>query len=735
MVSKKLISFAAIGAALSMVAAAPVIHVGENRSSLLNQDVCTSSDCAATAAQILKDMNANADPCEDFSEFSCGGFYQNTVLSDAIPSTEHLSDLRPKVTAIVRDLADPSRGNAPQAAPGDTAAESNLKKLHDMYASCMDVTTAQRAGRQPLVNQLKSVLSLLPKSITVDKAALSKVIARLTKLGIPTFYTFTTGPNIYDPNLNLLTGVQGGLTFPAAGYNQSPELAELESTIAVRFQTFMAAEDIYANRTEPITVADVQQEWVDAAKDVIAFETLLADATVKNPEESKGPKGLFYNLHSFDNLSAMAPSIDWSLLLSELIPAEVEYTRPLNLQAPAFLPALETIINSTSTKTLHNYFAWRIIVSQSSLLQAPYNPSPKTEELWMVCSNLVANQLADITGHYYVERVLPDSSQAVFRTMIKEVVTAYGEGFPTLSWLDQPTLDGALKKLHAIKEVIGQSAESPNGASSESVEEYYRGLTIDASDFYANMEQKSIWEFEKEIAGINQPVPKDQMSNSPPTEVNASYSPLTNRVYFYAGMIQSPWFHASNPEYVNYAGMGSVAGHEIGHGFDDSGKDFDYSGNYTSWWTHQTATAFTEKSQCFIEQYGNFTVKGPDNLYHNLDGEKTLGENIADNGGVKYAFRAWQKRFQSDTKGREYKNFKLPGLENYTPEQMFFLSVGHAWCSKSTPKVLVADITGDEHANGKFRILGPLQNSPEFSQAFKCAPKTRMNPDKKCSLW
>lgn len=429
----------------------------------------------------------------------------------------------------------------------------------------MDVATIQRAGRQPLVNQLNSVLSLLPESTTIDKAALPKAMARLAKLGIENFYTFAPGPNIYDPDLKILTGYQGGLSLDATSYNQSlPELANLESKIAIQFQTFLAVEDIYANRIEPITAADVQQEWVDAAKDVVAFETLLAHATVKTRVQSKLPKGLFYNLHSIDDLSAMVPSIDWSSLLSELIPAEVGYTRPLNLQGPAFLPALETILNSTSTKTLHNYFAWRIISAQSERLEAPYSPSSETEERWMTCSNIVARQLADITGHYYVERALPDSSQTVLRTMLKGIVSAYGEGFPTLSWLDQRTLDGALKKLHAMEEVIGQSAESPNGASSESVEEYYRGFTVDASDFYANMDQKSIWEAEKAYSGINQPVPKDKMAGYPPTEVNASYLPLTNRIYFYAGLIQSPWFHASNPEYVNYAGMGSVAGHEIG---------------------------------------------------------------------------------------------------------------------------------------------------------------------------
>ncbi|KAG9061773.1 hypothetical protein KI688_006924 [Linnemannia hyalina] len=153
------------------------------------------------------------------------------------------------------------------------------------------------------------------------------------------------------------------------------------------------------------------------------------------------------------------------------------------------------------------------------------------------------------------------------------------------------------------------------------------------------------------------------------------------------------------------------------------------------WWTPATEKTFTEKAQCFNEQYANYTIKGPDGTDLHLDGPKTLGENIADNGGVKYAFRAWQSRLKADPTGKKYKNFKLPGLEKYTPEQLFFISHGKVWCSKETPEYSATLINVDNHSLNKFRVLGSLQNSVEFAEAFKCAPRTRMNPEKKCSLW
>ncbi|KAG9061772.1 hypothetical protein KI688_006923 [Linnemannia hyalina] len=564
MVSTKLAVFMAIGSAISMVAAAPIWNVGENGSRLLNQDVCNTPECIATAESFLGYMNPNADPCDDFTEFTCGAFYEKTVVDVNTTSVNFQTIMSSRNNIIIREIADAALGKAPKPAPGDKAAESNLKKLHDMYASCMNVDAIQTAGQQPLTKQVQSVLSLIPDTPAIDKAALAKTMAQLIKLEVLIFYNIGVGQQLYNPRYSSILGMQGGLTLPITSYNQSlTDAADLVPDIAQQFQKVLGVTVPSAtNGTTPEIEPAVDQEWTTAAQDVIAFETLLADATAKTTRPNLDPElPMFNNPITVEELSNATPSIDWPLLLSELLPVDVKYGRPLSVQSPEFLPALETLLSSTSVKTLRNYFAWRIISAQKERLNTAAIPG---QERWEVCNEAVTKTLPDIVGHYFVERTLLESDQTIFRTMLQSIISAYGEGFPTLSWIDQITLDGALKKLHAMGLVVGQSAESPNGASSESVEEYYSGYDVDASDYFSNWNKKSVWAAEKSFATVNEPYVQKKIPQMAPTDVNAVYMFTTNHIYAFAGIMQSPMFHASNPEYVNFAGLGGIAGHEIG---------------------------------------------------------------------------------------------------------------------------------------------------------------------------
>ncbi|KAF9084989.1 hypothetical protein BGX29_002223 [Mortierella sp. GBA35] len=435
-----------------------------------------------------------------------------------------------------------------------------------------------------------------------------------------------------------------GLSLPAANYNQSlSHLEDLESKVALQLQTFLGPEDTL-NRTTPLTLADVGQEWIDAAKNVVSFETKLAEATLKTVIEGQDP-ALSYYPRTLDQ--QLTPSIDWSLLLSDLLPSDVEYTRPIIIPYPEYLAALETILKSTSTKTLRNYFSWRILESQASRLGAPYKQEPD-EDRWRICVGAIKENLGDLAGHYFVERVLPRASLNHFKSMYDSILSTYGDAFLTLDWLDKTILDGALKKIQNMVAAIGQSREDPDGASSASLEENYRDFAIDPTDYFGNLDRKSIW---------------------------------------------SPVFNVEYPEYLNFGSMGVTTGHKIG------------------WWTPATEQAFEEHSQRFVEQYSAFPVKGPDGQDHYHDGKSTLGENIADNGGIKYAFRAWQKRYNSDPSGKKHKNFKLPGMEKYTAEQLFFMSHSHMWCGKQTTQLDLQNLKADVHSNMMYRIIGSLRNS------------------------
>ncbi|KAF9337015.1 hypothetical protein BG006_006489, partial [Podila minutissima] len=296
------------------------------------------------------------------------------------------------------------------------------------------------------------------------------------------------------------------------------------------------------------------------------------------------------------------------------------------------------------------------------------------------------------------------------------------------------TRDAALKKLNAIAEVVGWSTALPDVASSKSLEEFYTNYTVVPDDFFANIFQGSTFLNEQIFLQLDKPVNRGSLLDSPQT-VNAFYSPYTNQILFPAGILQDPYYHVDNPDYTNMASTGLIAAHEFTHGFDSQGRKYDDTGRLLNWWTNATAQVFTDKSQCFVDQYGNFTVDGPGGKPLNVNGLLTLGDNIADNGGLKMAFRTWLDRFKSDPHGQKYKNFKLPRLEMYTLEQLFFISYGRLWCRKETPESVQLKILGDAHAPAKWRVNGPVQNLPDFANVFKCKAGTPMNPVKRCDLW
>ncbi|KAF9088054.1 Endothelin-converting enzyme 2 [Mortierella sp. GBA35] len=710
MISTKIFVLMAIGAALSVVRTAPVTI--PNEGVLTNQDTCTTPNCVATATGIYDDMNSDADPCEDFSQFTCGGFYAKVNVTEENPAFDFTNRIRSRNSAIIRAISDPALGQSPTPAPGDTAAQSNLKKLHDLFTSCMDEKEIQRRGRKPLVDEINRALSLLPDvSATMDKTGLAKAFARLIKLQTSPIVTLSVYSHLYNPDVNVIRLRPAGLSMDLEKYNQTlPDSAALAKDIASKFQAILGPEP--TNTTTSSAPEQIDQKWIDAAAGVVKFEASWAQALLASPAPTQTGDAAESNPWTIAEMNTVTPSINWNVLVSELLPAGETYTRPIYSTMLDPFHGLETVLKAASTETLRNYVAWRIISDEIKRLGAPYYTGPPSTKRWEVCLDAVHENLGEVAGHYFVENTLPGNSKIVFKSMIDSVLSSYGEAFQTLDWLDQSTRDNALKKLHAIVEMIAESSDAPNTESSASLEEYYRNYTVDASDYFGNLVRNSLWFVENNFAMVNKSVNREMM-NSPPDTINAFYGPNTNEIYFPAGMLQPPFFHVDNPEYMNYGGMGVVAGHEIG------------------WWSPSTEKAFEDKSQCIVDQYSAFTVKGPDGKDYNVDGKNTLGENIADNGGIKYAYRAWEKAYKLDPIGTSHKNFKLPGLEKYTPEQMFFISYGRIWCAKLTPKVAQLQLTVDVHSPAKWRIIGSLQSSPDFSRAFNCKAGTPMNPVKK----
>ncbi|KAF9545334.1 hypothetical protein EC957_011088 [Mortierella hygrophila] len=746
MVAGKLKLLMAISVALSAVQAGPVDNNhGSKGPSFNNKAICTTRQCVLTASGIINDMDPTADPCQDFSKFTCGGFdEQNEIPSDG-SSIGAFDILNASNMRVLRYIVDASLGKSPKAAPGDVAAQNNIKKLQDLFSSCMDEPSILKAGRKPLVDEVQKIIQAFPASASpANKATLSKTLAQITKLGfqLSTFINLGVSADSDNPLVNVLTVREDGLGLGTSADYGDAELVKLyRDTAAAMFQVVFGEEDV-AKRAQPLTEKDINKEWVDAAKEVVDFEIQLAGiATPYNdlwdPIKSNNPR-------TVEQLDALTPSIDWSIITQEI---GVKNTRPLAVSSVVYLTNLDAILKNTSSRTLQHYFSWLVIQNLANNLSKPYTQpldayesvisgvsANVKEERWKTCVWVVSSNLGQVAGHYFVEQTFKGNSRQEVMSIIENVLASYGKAFPTLKWLDKTTRDGAIKKLKAIVQLVGYSTDAPDVASSKALDEYYKDYTVATNDYFGNQFKHSVWSAVDTFRQLPLPVNKNSMGMVPST-VNAYYNPSFNSINFPAGILQLPFFHVENPEYINYGGMGVVGGHEIGHAFDNSGRHYDSIGRVANWWTNATSEAFDEKAQCYVNQYGNFTIKGPDGKDHNLNGELTLGENLADNGGIKMAFRVWQSRAKSDPNGKKIKNFKLPGLDAYTPEQLFFIAYGRLWCKKMRPEALVSYVKTNPHSPAKWRINGVAQNSPEFAKAFKCKAGAPMNPNKKCEVW
>ncbi|KAI8363336.1 hypothetical protein B0O80DRAFT_378847 [Mortierella sp. GBAus27b] len=409
---------------------------------------------------------------------------------------------------------------------------------------------------------------------------------------------------------------------------------------------------------------------------------------------------------------------------------------------------METAIQQSSPRTVQNYFIWTMIRNLGKHLAEPFQEplrqlekalpagsgDSSSTDRWKYCVDMANENLGQMAGHFFVKKMFSEASQDAVKEIVSSVRWSFEKNFWEYDWLDPRTRQNALQKLKAIISKIGYSSSNPNVMSSASVDEYYRALNISINDHFGNQVRSSAWKMERMFRSVSQPVNRNKLEAIPQT-VNAYYNPTMNAIEILAGILRPPFFRAEDPEYLNFAGIGSIAGHELGHAFDNSGRRYDETGAVRDWWTESSVEAFDAKTLCFIEQYNEFTIQGPGNVDHYVNGWGTLGENIADNGGLKMAFEAWQQRHRSDLTGKRHNNAKLRGLESYTLEQLFFIQYARAFCGNATPEEEERKLKDDNHSPRKWRINGVVQNSNQFAQAFKCQSGTPMNPLKKCSLW
>jgi endothelin-converting enzyme/putative endopeptidase len=470
-----------------------------------------------------------------------------------------------------------------------------------------------------------------------------------------------------------------------------------------------------------LTGEPAEQAATDAQK-VLAFETELAKASLSN-EERRDPK-VIYHRTDLAVFEQQTPAFSIASFLKE---SDAPTIASLNVATPAYFKRLNELIASTDLATLKVYLHWRLIHSAPvlALPQSVDNEAfnfygkilsgqPEQQARWKRCVGEVDRDLGEALGQVYVaQRFSPADKQ---RTLLlaKDVEAAMGRDIDQLTWMSPATKIEAKKKLHTVANKIGYPDTWRD----------YSSLTIVRGDALNNAWHARQFAEHRDLAKIGKPIDRGEWGMSPPT-VNAYYNPQMNDVNFPAGILQPPYFDENMDDAVNYGDAGGVVGHELTHGFDDEGRQFDAQGNLKDWWTAQDAKQFTERADCVVNEYNGFVAV--DDLH--VNGRLTLGENLADLGGLRIAFMAYMQR-------AEQTNIDLlKRTDGFTPAQRFFLSYAQGWCEGTRPASMRLMVQTDPHSPEKFRVNGVVENLPEFQQAFGCTAKQPMVAKTRCNVW
>ncbi len=651
------------------------------------------------AKAVLGDMDQAAAPCDDFYRYACGGWLDRTELpSDRPRWTRSFSEINATNEDFLKTVLE-------KAAADPAAGDADWARMGNMYGACMDTAARDAAGLESLAPLFAEIDGV------TDMASLSKAIGALNIGGIDLFFGAYVEGDFVDPGLQILHMGQSGLSLPDRDYYLVEEGDEKGAALLADYEAHVA---------KMLEMSGKVDKPMMAAKAVVAFETKLAQlhrpvAELRDPTKN-------YNKVDLAGLKAAAPELDWDGWLAGLHGSHIE---DISLDSPEVFGAVAKLMAETKMPTLKAYMTWAVLRDTADHLPTAYadesfaffgkkvTGQAEQSPLWKRCARVAGGSLGEIVGRFYVEERFAGESKATAQQLIADVQDAFEAGLGGIDWMDDETRAAAIGKKNKLVNKIGYPDKWKD----------YQSLTIAGDAHVANILASRSFEHEDVIARASKPTDRSQWL-MPPHMVNAYYHPLLNEMAFPAGILQPPFFDASYPSAMNYGAIGMVMGHELTHGFDDQGSQFDGDGKMRAWWAEGARDRFSERTGCVADYYSQFEVA--DGL--KVNGELTNGENIADIGGLRVAYRAWKASVARD--GGEPAT--VPGL---TADQLFFISFAQGWCSKATDEYLTMQVRSDPHSPAKYRIIGTLSQLPEFHEAFQCEAGTTMVPEKVCEVW
>ncbi|KAI0853671.1 endothelin-converting enzyme 1 [Daldinia vernicosa] len=709
--------------------------------SMNSSSLCLSPACIHAASEILYNLSPDyktIDPCTNFDTLVCDGFINRHDIPQDKSSYSTGTIMSENGQTTLRHILEspyPTTSKHSSFSPQNlvkvaaSTDEENFRMIQDAYNSCLDEATLQKVGVKPLVDLINQVITSFPvddaygsdsRLEEADYPALSDTILLLEKLGVSSFVGLTAGADDKNPDVVIVQAYPAGLTLP------SPEYYQDNDTVS-KYETMLG--DVF---TSLLPNTSSKSSAKELAQSVVELEKKIAAATP--PPEDQSDVTKYYNIVKVADTGKIGPAIGLDSIVKALAPQN--YTADTMLLAfPEFLGNVSDILSKTSKSTVQSYLVWQLVNQYSSYVEGPEvqpivrfsntlsgrDPDTKTER-WKTCVGYVDSTLGWILSRFYIEATFSDKAKEFGDQIILDIKKQFISKLNDLSWMDDSVKKLAVNKVNNIDQKIGFPTTSPNITNPEALQAYYRGLKISDS-FFNNTLSSNAQETNRTWSALGKPVDHGEWGMQADI-VNAYYNPVGNEIVFPAGIMQFPVFQLELPSYVSYGAFASVAGHELSHAFDNSGRHYDEHGNFTDWWTNNTVQEFDKRANCFVDQYSNFTVQGNNGEPLHVNGRLTLGENIADAGGVSAAFAAWKSRTETSP------DQNLPGLNFFTQDQLFFVFYANWWCGKNRKEEAIRRIYTDPHSPTFARVLGTTANSKAFREAFKCPVK-----DPTCELW
>ena len=663
----------------------------------------SSSKSAAFDPRADPGIDPTIDPCVDFYQYACHTWNATHPIPADQSRWGRFEELQERTRETLRHILE-------KASNADIQRDAVDREIGDYYAACMDDNAANAQGVDPIRGELDHVAALR------NKAELTDEFVRLHRLGIDILFHFGSQVDRHDSTHSIAMVSEAGLSLPDRDYylKTDPRSVQLRE----QFLAHVEAMFRLLGESSSKSVGKSSEGPEAEARTVLSIETELAKATLdrverRNPERT-------YNKLTVHELVSLDPGIDWPHYFEGLAaPAFAT----LNVTYPPYFRQMESLLVQQSLDDWKTYLTWQILNNSAELLSAPFVSEQfrfnggilkglrEQPARWKSCVTLVDKQMGDALGQKFVELTFGTQGKQRTLEMVKELEAALAHDIETLDWMTPPTRKQALAKLREISNKIGYPDHWRD----------YSTVAISRTGALGNYERLNGFEQAHDLAKIGKPVDHSEMKMTAPT-VNASYNGAENVITFPAGILQPPFYDNRAGDAANFGGIGAVIGHELTHGFDDQGRKFDGQGNLRDWWTPEDAQEFEKRVSCIADEYSQFSpVEGA-----HLNGRLTLGENTADNGGVRLAFMALLQRLAQHPE-------RTTG--GFTPEQRFFLSYAHLWCQNITEQAARLRVNTDPHSPGQFRVNGVVSNMPEFEKAFSCHSGQPMVRGPACHVW